>query len=207
METDTRAELLRRADLDQAARRSFKAHEAAAVDAANLPWLRELVGRIGWPGHSVVGEDGAHAAWLLVQHADADPAFQRRCLELLTAAAEQGQATRRQVAYLTDRVLIAEGAPQEYGTQVAGRDGVWAPMSLGSPASVDARREAMSLEPLATYLARFEEVYGPPEPSSVPCPGCGADLEFWLAEPSADTELECLACGETLRLSWRRGRP
>jgi hypothetical protein len=55
----------------------------ATVDADNLAWLKEVVAEVGWPGQSMVGEDGAHAAWLLAQHADQDPAFQRRCLELL----------------------------------------------------------------------------------------------------------------------------
>jgi len=31
-------------------------------------------------------------AWLLAQHADADPAFQRQCLDLMTAAVEAGDA-------------------------------------------------------------------------------------------------------------------
>jgi hypothetical protein len=41
----------------------------------------------------LVGEDGAHAAWLLAQHADRDPAFQRRCLDLLTQAVAGREAS------------------------------------------------------------------------------------------------------------------
>jgi hypothetical protein len=61
----------------------------ASVDAGNLAWLKETVAEVGWPGRSMVGEDGAHAAWLLAQHADRDPAFQRRCLDLVTQAARR----------------------------------------------------------------------------------------------------------------------
>jgi hypothetical protein len=76
-----------------------------------------MIAEHGWPGRTEVGEDGAHLVWLLVQNAAAsDPAFQRRCLDLLTAAVEAGEAARREWAYLTDRVLLAEGEPQEYGT-------------------------------------------------------------------------------------------
>ena len=64
----------------------------ATVDADNLAWLKEVVAEVGWPGQSMVGEDGAHAAWLLAQHADQDPAFQLRCLELLTQAVASGEA-------------------------------------------------------------------------------------------------------------------
>ena len=37
----------------------------AAADGANLPWLRQVITGVGWPGKSLVGEDGAQAAWLL----------------------------------------------------------------------------------------------------------------------------------------------
>ncbi len=37
--------------------------------------MREIVARVGWPGRRMVGDDGASAAWLLVQHSDTDPGF------------------------------------------------------------------------------------------------------------------------------------
>ena len=67
----------------------------------------------------MVGKDGAHAAWLLAQHADRDPAFQRRRLDLVTQAAARGQASPTELAYLTDRGLLAEGKSQEYGPSPA----------------------------------------------------------------------------------------
>jgi hypothetical protein len=199
MRPDLRAELLRRAERDQAARQSLDAAAFCAADAENLPWLRQVIAEIGWPGHSLVGEDGAHAAWLLAQHADADPAFQRQCLDLLTAAAAEGEATLRQVAYLTDRVLLAEGRPQEFATQVTARNGAWVPTSLRSPATVDQRRETMGLGPLAEYLARIESRYGPAEPPVIPCPSCGNSVEVPLPETGEESQAQCQACGLTLR--------
>lgn len=35
------------------------------VDEGNLPRLRAIVEEHGWPGRSLVGEDGADAAWLV----------------------------------------------------------------------------------------------------------------------------------------------
>ena len=124
MDEELRAELRRRVAADQEARHTLDTAAMAAADADNLPWLRQVITDVGWPGKSLVGEDGAQAAWLLAQHADRDPAFQRRCLDLLTAAVERGEATAVQQAYLTDRVLLHEGKPQEYGTQaIAGTAG------------------------------------------------------------------------------------
>ncbi|HKO86707.1 MAG TPA: DUF6624 domain-containing protein [Actinomycetota bacterium] len=53
------------------------AEQIRAVDAANTPRMQAIVQARGWPGRTLVGDDGAQAAWLLVQHADHDPAFQR----------------------------------------------------------------------------------------------------------------------------------
>lgn len=206
MTQNLRAELLHRAERDQAARLRLKegteAPEAMAeVDAENLPWLKKVVAEIGWPGRSAVGEDGANAAWLLAQHADTDPAFQRRCLDLLTVAAEQGEATKVQVAYLTDRVLLAEGKPQEFGTQAIARNGQWAPRLLRDPGSVDQRRSAMSLGPLAEYLATIAEHYGPPAPQVIPCPACGSNVEFWLPDPGEEASADCANCGYTISIA------
>ena len=48
----------------------------------------KLVERQGWPTRSQVGEQAAVSAWLLAQHADQDPALQRRCLDLMRAFAD-----------------------------------------------------------------------------------------------------------------------
>jgi hypothetical protein len=108
-----RAELLRRVEKGQAARKARDLDAVRAVDAENVPWLKQVILEYGWPGSSLVGTDGARAAWLLAQHADRDLAFQRQCLDLMATAARQGEASRADLAYLTDGVLLAEGEPQD----------------------------------------------------------------------------------------------
>src|SRR5262245_61837352 len=66
--------------------------------------LEAIIARYGWPGNSLVGEDGAHAAWFTVQHAIGLPAFQRRCLTLLRDAVARGEAAPAQAAYLEDKI-------------------------------------------------------------------------------------------------------
>ncbi|WP_411978389.1 DUF6624 domain-containing protein [Streptomyces scopuliridis] len=77
------------------------------IDAGNTSWLKQVIAEHGWPGVALVGERGAEEAWLLAQHADLAPAFQRQALELLKAAVTAGDASPRHLAYLTDRVLAA----------------------------------------------------------------------------------------------------
>jgi len=204
MDENLRAELRRRADVDQAARNALDPDAMEQADAENLPWLKQVIADHGWPGRSAVGEDGAEAAWLLVQHADRDPAFQRECLGLLTAAADAAEATKAQVAYLTDRVLLAEGHPQEYGTQITGRDRQWVPRNLRDPDHVDERRAEMSLGPLAGYLAHFAE-QGSPPPISIRCPHCGERVDFWPPDTREESAAECGGCGREIRI--RMGPP
>jgi hypothetical protein len=197
MNEELRAELLRRVAADQEARHALDVEAMAAADSENLPWLRQVIAGAGWPGKSLVGEDGAHAAWLLAQHADRDPAFQRRCLDLLAAAVERGEAAIVQQAYLTDRVLLHEGKPQEYGTQAIARDGRFEPRKLRDPDRVDRRRASVGLGSLAEYLAMMAGHYAP-EPMRVPCPACQAAIEAWPPDVGETRTVTCPECGEAL---------
>ena len=96
---------------------------------------------------------GPTSAWLLAQHADLSPACQRRALELVKTAVAAGEASARHLAYLTDRVLVAVGEPQMYGTQyISDPDGSnLRPQPVADPERLDERRAAMGLEPAAEY--------------------------------------------------------
>jgi hypothetical protein len=140
--------------LDEASQALFE--EMKALDEAHTARMVEIVEAYGWPGYSLVGEDGSDAAWILVQHSG-DVAFQKRCLALLTEAAERGQADWRHVAYLTDRVLVAEGEAQIYGTQFKPEQGRMVPFPIQDEEKVDARRERVGLSPLEEYSRQMNE--------------------------------------------------
>ena len=122
----------------------------AAVDREAVARMKEAVAKHGWPGKSIVGADGANAAWLLVQHADSELAFQKECVAKMEPLVAQGEVTGKEFAYLWDRVAVSEGKPQRYGTQFDGGDSLH---PLEDPQNVDARRKALGLEPLADYKA------------------------------------------------------
>ena len=131
--------------------------EMQAVDADNRAWLGMVVDTHGWPGKSLVGADGAHDAWLMVQHTDR--AFQARCLPLLAAAVQAGEATAADLAYLTDRVRTREGKKQVYGTQLKEVGGRFVPEPVEDEADLDQRRKAVGLKPMAEYLKAAAEQY------------------------------------------------
>lgn len=156
-----RAELLKRAGRDQAARESLgPGHDlqqweeiVEPVDRANTARLRKIVAEHGWPGRRLVGEAAAHAAWLLAQHAPPD--FQEECLPLLKDAVARGDASPRDLAYLMDRVLMHRGQPQIYGTQYVVTDGTLTLWTVHEPAGLDKRRAALGLEPQAQNRVRL----------------------------------------------------
>jgi hypothetical protein len=61
---EVRSELLARGEL-------FDGYHPrmADVHSRNADELERSIEKHGWPGHSLVGIDGAEAAWLILQHA------------------------------------------------------------------------------------------------------------------------------------------
>lgn len=111
-----------------------------------------------WPGRRLVGEDGAQAAWIIVQEAIEDPGLQRRSLELLEVAVDSGDADLQQYALLLDRVRMADGLPQLYGSQfVVGRTGDLEPWPIDDLAAVEERRRKVGLPPFAAHSAEMHE--------------------------------------------------
>ena len=131
-----------------------------AIDAQNRAWLQTVLEEKGWPGWSMVSEDGSAAAWMIVQHADDDVEFQERGLALLRAAVEAGDAAPKNLAYLIDRVRVNRGEPQVYGTQTKMVDGQVQALEMEDPDRVDERRAQVGLMPLEEYLVIVREQYG-----------------------------------------------
>ncbi len=157
-----RAELLTRAEVDQALRLDLdpmsskidetKWRRIRIVDAANTRRMHEVIDRSGWPTRAQVGNDGSKAAWLLVQHASADPAFQRRCLGLMQALGRD-EVPGESIALLTDRVRLAAHEKQLYGSQVQGDCTTgYKPFPIEDEAHLDERRARLDLPPMADYL-------------------------------------------------------
>ncbi len=132
--------------------------EMAAVHRRNNARLAEIIDAAGWPGRTLVGDDGCRAAGFIVQHAILDLALQRRCVPLLEAAVAVDEAFPFMVALLTDRVLMEQGLPQRYGTQhIGGPEGVLVPWPIEEPETVDRRRAMVGLEPLGERTAQLQE--------------------------------------------------
>jgi hypothetical protein len=132
--------------------------EMRAVHEENAAVLEDVIGRNGWPTADLVGEQGAEAAWLIVQHAISWPEFQRRCLKLLQCEASAGRIPAWQPAMLLDRIRTFEGKPQVYGTSFDWDDaGQMSPLPIDDAEHVDERRAEVGLESLADAVTRHRD--------------------------------------------------
>ncbi|KQV57836.1 MULTISPECIES: DUF6624 domain-containing protein [unclassified Caulobacter] len=141
---------------DPARRYAYKivSLDGCGVDEANTAWFKIVLKTHGWFTIGKDGKDADTAAFLLVQHADRDPAFQAEVLPMLEKLALEGQARPANYALLFDRVAHAQKRPQRYGSQGRCNDtGVWEPFETEDPATLDQRRATMGLPPEADYAA------------------------------------------------------
>jgi hypothetical protein len=132
------------------------------VDEVNLPKLKHLINQDGFPTTAMVGIDGVQAAFLLTQHADDDPLFQAKILRIITPRLRTNEIDGNQYALLTDRVLVAQGKQQRYGTQFEGHGDQMKPKPIQDEAHVDARRRALGLISIQNYTCVLHAVYDSP---------------------------------------------
>jgi len=164
---DLRRELLALVDEDQKVRLAAMEGDDPALwdtvktlDKTNTVRMKAIIEAHGWPGKSLVGEDGTDAAWILIQHGRHDPEFLKRCLVLMEEAVSEGEAAPQDLAYLIDNVRMLEGRPQLYGPSFTWTpDGTLVPTPIEDEAHVDERRKAMNLPTMEEYLKAAQEMY------------------------------------------------
>ncbi len=155
-----------------------------AMHDANAARLAGIFDTLGWPGEPQVGREGAKAAWLIAQHAIAQPTLQRRALAALQAAARRGDVPALYAAMLEDRIRCFEGRPQRYGTQFDwDAEGQMSPLPVEEPDGVDARRKEVGLGPLAHEVrARQAAVTDGPDRPPADWSARQRELEAWCRE-------------------------
>ena len=167
MNEELRAELLGMAQEDSRVRSQLASNGSLfdgyhprmqEVHESNARRLEELIVRHGWPGHALAGEEGAKAAWMIVQHTIGQPEFQRRCLRLLQDAAIENEVPPWQPAYLLDRIRIFEGKLQVYGTQFdPDEHGVMSPCPVEDAMGLNSRRASIGLDSIEERTEMMRE--------------------------------------------------
>ncbi|MEL0653401.1 DUF6624 domain-containing protein [Pseudoalteromonas issachenkonii] len=130
------------------------------IDESNTGKLKAIIKKHYWVTKDLVGVKGVGAAFLVIQHSP-DVAFKVKMLPYLKQSYLNGEGVSgQQVALLTDRVLIAQGKKQIYGTQADVSEGKVVFSPIEDETNVDKRREEMKMPPLDFYLKIMEKMYG-----------------------------------------------
>jgi len=117
--------------------------------------LLELLDKYGWPTTSEVTEYAAAGAALIINHTTHE--LRAKYFPMLEAAFKQGEAQPLRYAKMKDRLLVEDGEPQLYGTQVKFEHLTREPYPILDPERVDQRRANIGLGPLRPYLKeRFD---------------------------------------------------
>lgn len=121
----------------------------AKLHNRNAERLNEIIDIIGYPTIDKVGQAASEAAWLVIQHSIGKPYFMKKCRKLLERATIENNANPKNLAYLTDRIAVFEGKPQQYGTQFDwDENGRLSPNFFDDLAKVNQRRKSVGLNTL-----------------------------------------------------------
>ncbi len=124
------------------------------IDRRNTLKIKEIIKKYGWPTINLVGKKASKNTWLLVQHADHDVKFQKKCLGLMENICKinPNLINKANIAYLKDRILVNEGKPQLFGTQFfTNKKGIFGPRPIKDIKNFNKRRKEYNLPPLSEY--------------------------------------------------------
>lgn len=87
------------------------------VDEVNRSQLKEMIKEFGFPTHELIGKVAMRGVFFIIQHADGDKEWQESQLTNIELGIEKGDFSKKDYAYLYDRIKVNHGQQQRYGTQ------------------------------------------------------------------------------------------
>jgi len=112
-----------------------------------LSSIESILDIYGWPGYTTIGMPGSSTIFSILSQADATTI--EKYLPLLKSTVEKGEASSGYLAFLEDKIEVANGRPQIYGTQINSNK---RPFPIEDEKNVDDRRKKLGLLPLQDYL-------------------------------------------------------
>lgn len=84
---------------------------------------------------------------------------------MLEKSAENGDLQKTDIAMMKDRILMDDGKPQIYGTQISMNQetGEWELYNLENPEYVNQRRKEIGFSPIEEYLTHFKLTFDIPQ--------------------------------------------
>lgn len=138
---------------DQKIRRENDFVNFAKEDHRNQELVISIIEKCGMPTLREVNQEQMNAIWLALQHTHKK--YRKKYFPLIERAVKNGDLSKEQYALMKDRILMDEGKPQVYGSQI--KNGKL--YKLEAPETVNERRQEMGLEPIEDYLKQHGITY------------------------------------------------
>lgn len=128
-------------------------------DSINLKKVTKILDERGWVGPGVVGNQANQTLFLVIQHSN--QSVQEKYLPMMRDAVRKGNAQPAALALLEDRVALGQGKKQKYGSQIHMDEKTqqFYVAAIEDPDHVDQRRASVGLEPIASYVSRYNIVW------------------------------------------------
>lgn len=140
---------------DQRIRRSNDFIKYAKEDHRNQELVISIIEKCGMPTLKEVDQKQMDAIWLGLQHSTKE--IRKKYFPQVEKAVKNGDLSKGQYALMKDRMLMDEGKPQIYGSQI--KNGKL--YKLENPENVNKRRKEMGMEPIEDYLKNFNILFNP----------------------------------------------
>ena len=140
---------------DQRIRRSNDFIKYAKEDHRNQELVISIIEKCGMPTLKEVDQKQMDAIWLGLQHSTKE--IRKKYFPQVEKAVKNGDLSKGQYALMKDRMLMDEGKPQIYGSQI--ENGKL--YKLENPKTVNERRKEMGMESIEDYLKRFNLTFNP----------------------------------------------
>ena len=137
--------------IDQSIRTKFDPRK----DYSNLEMVYNITQKCGMP----TMQSSMNAVFMIVQHNHVS--HQKAYIERFRKATEEGLLSRSTLALMEDRILVSEGKPQLYGTQIrrGSSDEPWELYEIFEPGKIEKRRREMGMIPFQDYLNNYGIVF------------------------------------------------
>jgi hypothetical protein len=132
--------------------------EVVKVNHENLEIVVSYLEKCGMPTLAEVSNKQLGAIWLVLQHS-IHPKYTKKYFPYIEEAVKNGDLKKEQYALMKDRILMNEGKPQIYGSQIK-KEKLY---KLAEPEKVNSRRKEMNMEPIEDYLNYFNIEFDIPQ--------------------------------------------
>lgn len=142
--------------------RQDKNANTEAGDLKNLNTVISIIENCGMPTLDEVSKTQLEAIWLVIQNAPNK--YMDEYIDIFIKSTKRGDLQHTEVAMIKDRMLMAQGKPQVYGTQVSmEKNRKWKLHDIADPEYVNQRRKEVGLVPIEKYLSHFKVSFDTPQ--------------------------------------------